>query len=105
MTMMYEVGMDATLQTDRPVTAEEMTDYIERLVDQLDELGHEGDVTTSGVGGSIKVTVSVTVHADAEMDAAAAGISAIASAFALIGTETPFPAGPQAITPRALQPA
>jgi hypothetical protein len=109
MTMVYEVGLDATLVSEESDHADAgaVTDYIERLIDALDEAGYEGDVTITGTGPRVEISVSVIVSGDHEMAIVATGIKAISHAFDTVGTEHPF-SGPTAVRPRPaadLQPA
>lgn len=75
------VSLRATLSIAPPVTADGVTDLIEKLVDALDDTGFVADVSTSGVGHTIQIDVSVEVDGP-ELHALDAGISAIVKAFA-----------------------
>lgn len=78
---MYAVGFEAVLSSERELSADDVTDLIEALVDDLDRTCGDADVSTNGVGSEVQVAIEVVVvDADDELDALTKGFSAIHAA-------------------------
>lgn len=78
---MYVVGFEALLRSERDLTAEDVTDLVEAIVDDLDRTCGDADVSANGVGSEVQVAIEVVVaSADDELDALTTGFSAIHAA-------------------------
>ena len=81
MSVMVLVEVVATLGCDRRLTDDEITDVIERVVDQLDEQALEPSMGTVRVGDDVEITVVVTMPDPAGWEAFTQGLSAVSDAF------------------------
>jgi hypothetical protein len=85
---MFQVEIAATLGSGRRLTDDEITDMIESVVDDLDQLVLDPSVGTIRVGDDVVITVSAAVDEREEWDALAAGVSAVKGAFRAAGIGT-----------------
>jgi len=86
---MFLVEMDVRLGfASRPMTDDEITDLIERLVDELDRLPVEPSVGTARAGDDVDMTVGVVVDDDDETSALRHGAAIIRTALEAVGMDT-----------------
>lgn len=74
---MFTVGVKFELHPRLTITAEDVSDLIESVVDTLDDLGFEADASSSGTGADLVLSVEVVVDAADPLEAQAIGIGAI----------------------------
>lgn len=104
---MFLVEIEAVVMMARRLTDDEITDLIEMVVDDLDQLPMEPSVGTERLGDEVRFTVGVTVDQEEEFDALAAALAAVKSAFHAAGVGTAGVGGPRELRSRVqpLQPA
>jgi hypothetical protein len=104
---MFLVEIDATLSSGRRLTDDEITDMIERVVDDLDRLPVEPSVGTRRVGDEVNVTVGVAVDQAEEFEALTFGVAVVRAAFHAAGIGTAGLVVPRDLRSRVvpLQPA
>jgi hypothetical protein len=68
-----------------PTTPDAVTDFIEALVDAIDDMDFEADASTHVNGDQLTVTVEVVVRVDDPFDAQAKGLDAIRHGLAAAG--------------------
>lgn len=102
------VGVEMTLTPDpgETLSADEVTDLIETIIDALDEAGFIPNVFASGEGDGVQLNVEVVV-ATPELTSFEAGVAAITKAVAHAGLEMDPPPTLSGIhaSLRALEPA
>lgn len=86
---MFLVEIDVRLVSSRRPTEDEITDMIERVVDDLDRLSGEPSVGTHRVGDDVEVTVAVTIDDADEFNALTRAVAAIQSGLQTAGAGTP----------------
>jgi len=59
---MFVLGCELVLRSDDPLSADDVTELIAAFVDELDELDLSPDVSTTGVGTEIVMTVEVEIQ-------------------------------------------
>ena len=78
---MFLVEMDLQVRPgDRQLTDDDITDLIEKVVDELDHLPVAPSVGTSRVGDDIKMTVGVVVDDEDQFEALRHGAAIISAA-------------------------
>jgi hypothetical protein len=82
---MFLVEVEVVLGTGRRLDDEEITDLIEVVVDELDELSMEPSVGTARSGDDVRLRVAVSVDLGEEFDALAAGVTAVRAALHAAG--------------------
>ncbi len=88
---MFLVEIEVVLGMGRKLDDEEITDLIEAVVDDLDQLSVEPSVGTARIGDDVKFTVAVTLDEPEEFEALTAGLGAVKAAFQAAGVGTsPF---------------
>jgi hypothetical protein len=104
---MFLVEIEVVLGMGRRLDDEEITDLIEAVVDDLDQLSVEPSVGTARLGDDVRFTVGVTVDQAEEFEALAAGVSAVKAAFHAAGIGTSGLGVPRNLRSRVepLQPA
>ena len=85
MTGMFSLEVVARLSAGRRLSADEVTDLVEAVVDELDLVGGDPSVGTARVGADIEMTVTVAVDGGDEWDALGRGVDAVRSAFRAAG--------------------
>lgn len=107
MTGVFLVRIEATLESGRRLTDDEITDTIETMVDELDELPVEPSVSTHRIGDYLGVAIEVTVDEEEEFEALAFGVTTIKAAFHTAGIGTAGLVVPRDLRSRVvpLQPA
>lgn len=74
---MFVVGITAPLTAETPATSEQVDDLIDQVLDELDRLGMEPDIGTTGLGDRFEMRIEVLVRARTADDALAEGVAAI----------------------------
>jgi len=95
---MFLVEIDLTLGMGRRLSDDEITDLMEAVVDDLDELELEPSVGTCRVGDDVRFTIGVIVDREEELEALAAGSVAVKGALNAAGVEAAH-----LLVPRELQ--
>jgi len=85
---MFLVEIDVTLGTNSRLSDDQITDLIEAVVDDLDELSVEPSVGTRRNGDDLELTVGVTLDQTEEFEALAAGVALVKDAFNAAGIGT-----------------
>lgn len=102
---MFLVEMELRLgYADRPLSDDEITDLIEKVVDELDHLPVEPSVGTARQGDDIAMTVGVVIDVDDEFEALSRGSAIIGAGLKALGLVRRSDLDLQS-TVRALQPA
>ncbi len=97
---MAVVGCEVTLVSDDPVSADEISDLIAVLIDELDDLATAPSVSSVGVGTEFVLTIEVDADdADGEIEAFYKGFSAIRAALHAADVGTPGMAVPTGLRP------
>ena len=104
---MFLVEIDVTLGTNSRLSDDEITDLIEAVVDDLDQLSVEPSVGTCRNGDDVELTVGVTLDQTEEFEALAVGVAVVKSAFHAAGIGTAGFGVPRGLRSRVvpLQPA
>src|SRR2546426_7335061 len=89
---------------DAPLTDDDITDLIEKLIDELDHLPVEPSVGTAREGEDITMTVGVVVDVNDEFEALSEGSAIIAAGLKAVGLARRSDVDLQT-TVRLLQPA
>jgi hypothetical protein len=84
-TAVFLVETTLTLDSGRRLTDDEITDLVETVIDQLDDLTTEPSIGSERVGSDLRITVEVTIDEDEELDALPLGLAAIKTAFQAAG--------------------
>ncbi len=85
---MFLVEIEAVVGMGRRLSDDDITDLMEAIVDDLDDLTLEPSVGTCRVGDDVKFTVGVVVDREEEFDALSDGVSAVKAAFHSAGIGT-----------------
>lgn len=88
MRTMFLVEVDVRLVGTRRLTDDEITDLIEEVVDDLDQLAAEPSVGTRRVDDDLELSVAVTIDDDEEFDALTRAVAAIKAALKIAGVVT-----------------
>lgn len=82
---MFLVEIEVVLGAGRRLGDEEITDLIEAVVDELDELSMEPSVGTARSGDDVRLTVAVSVDRAEEFEALTVGVTAVRAALQAAG--------------------
>jgi hypothetical protein len=82
---MFLVELGVTLTGSRRLTDEEITNLIERVVDELDQASIDPSLSTSRRGDDVDLTVGVTIDQAGELDALARALEFVRAAFRTAG--------------------
>lgn len=85
---MFLVEIEAVVGMGRRLSDDEITDLMEAIVDDLDDLNLEPSVGTCRVGDDVRFTVGVVVDGEEEFDALSHGVPAVKAAFHSAGLGT-----------------
>lgn len=96
---MYTIGVEADLVSDRALTADDVTDLIEVLVEELDNLAIEPSVGTTGTGQTVRVRIELGIDAPDEMDALTRGFTAIQTAMRAASVKISTEIAPSQLVP------